>query len=412
LFNEKRQYTTNSYFYPPQIIMMFQKQSIAILLACITSASAFTPASFSRKVSATTFVPTTAVIAVPSYSKINNALFSDEEESSEPVAETVEATEVISAEADKSSEKGVKPFISKQLEEDDINCVAYVVNLSYETEHGDLKSLFGNHGKVGKVFIPKNKETGKSKGIAFVSMATEAERDSVIAVMNETEVGGRTIYVDKARPRGEVTEKQNLTKIYIGNISYETSPEQLKEHFSQYGEVSNIYIPTDRYTGNPRGFAFLALKPEDAEKAIAGSDGILMDERTIEVKVSLPRGAKAPNRQNETKLYIGNISFETELATLREVFEDYGPIVDLYLPTDQNTGRPRGFAFVTLEPENATRAIEEVDGWEVDGRELRVNTAQPKGSSNGNGEGFNNNQEGYNSNEESTDADFSATNEW
>lgn len=176
--------------------------------------------------------------------------------------------------------------------------------------------------------------------------------------------------------------------------------------------MSNIYIPTDRYTGNPRGFAFLALKPEDAEKAIAGSDGILMDERTIEVKVSLPRGAKAPNRQNETKLYIGNISFETELATLREVFEDYGPIVDLYLPTDQNTGRPRGFAFVTLEPENATRAIEEVDGWEVDGRELRVNTAQPKGSSNGNGEGFNNNQEGYNSNEESTDADFSATNEW
>ena len=162
-----------------------------------------------------------------------------------------------------------------------------------------MKSLFGNHGKVGKVFIPKNKETGKSKGIAFVSMGSEAERDNAIAIMNEIEVGGRTIYVDKARPRGEVSEKKNQTKIYIGNISYDTSPEQLKEHFSQYGEVSNVYIPTDRFTGNPRGFAFLALSAEAAEKAIAGSDGTLMDERTIEVKISLPRGAKAPNRQSE-----------------------------------------------------------------------------------------------------------------
>ena len=97
---------------------------------------------------------------------------------------------------------------------------------------------------------------------------------------------------------------------------------------------------------------------------------------------------------DETKLYIGNISFDTEQETLRELFEDYGPIVDLYCPLDANTGRPRGFAFVTLEPDNAIRAIEEVDGWEVDGRMLRVNEAQPKGSSGG---GFNNDQ---------------ATNEW
>jgi RNA recognition motif-containing protein len=114
---------------------------------------------------------------------------------------------------------------------------------------------------------------------------------------------------------------------------------------------------------------------------------------------------------DETKLYIGNISFDTEIATLREVFEDYGPIVDLYLPTDQNTGRPRGFAFVTLEPENANRAIEEVDGWEVDGRMLRVNTAQPKGSG-GNSEGYSNNQESYNNNEGTDEGGYSATNEW
>jgi len=394
---------------------MFQKQSIAILLAFVASSSAFAPASFSRKAVATTFVST-----VPSYSNINNALFADVEESAEPVAEVeavepvaeveVEAaelvaevevqTEAVAEAATEEAEPVAEKPAKKKEEEDDINCVAYVVNLSYETEHSNLKEQFAQHGKVGKVFIPKNRDTGKNKGIAFVSMGSEAERDAAIAGMNESEMDGRTIYVDKAKPRGEVAkDTSDLTKVYVGNISYETTGEALEKHFSQFGEVSNVYLPTDRTSGQPRGFAFLALTPEAAAKAIEESNGILMDGRTIEVKESLPRGTKAPSRKNETKLYIGNISFDTEEGTLRELFEDYAPVVDLYVPLDQNTGRPRGFAFVTLEPENAQRAIQEVDGWEVDGRMLRVNEAQPKG---GRSEGgFNTQNQGY-----------ASTNEW
>jgi len=106
----------------------------------------------------------------------------------------------------------------------------------------------------------------------------------------------------------------------------------------------------------------------------------------------------------ETKLYIGNISFDTQEQTLRELFEDYGPVIDMYIPLDQNTGRPRGFAFVTLEPQNAGRAIEEVDGWEVDGRMLRVNEAQAKGSGGGGGGYSSGGGGGYSSNQ--------STNEW
>ena len=163
-----------------------------------------------------------------------------------------------------------------------------------------MKEQFAKHGKVGKVFIPKNRDTGKNKGIAFVSMASEVERDAAIAGMNEAEMDGRTIYVDKAKPRGQVAKDiSDLTKVYVGNISYETTAEALEKHFSQFGEVSNVYLPTDRTSGQPRGFAFLALKPEAAAKAIEESDGTLMDGRTIEVKESLPRGTKAPNRKSE-----------------------------------------------------------------------------------------------------------------
>ena len=75
------------------------------------------------------------------------------------------------------------------------------------------------------------------------------------------------------------------------------------------------------------------------------------------------------------------------------MFEEYGKVVDCYLPTDRETGQHRGFAFVTMEPDDALRAADETDGYELDGRILRVNEAQPKGSGRSNNN--NNNNDGY-----------------
>ncbi len=90
-----------------------------------------------------------------------------------------------------------------------------------------------------------------------------------------------------------------MTKLYIGNISYDTSAEDLERYFGEIGAVSNVYLPVDRYSGQPRGFGFLAMSPEDAEKAIEAFDGTDMDGRTVEVKVSLPRGTKGPRRRSK-----------------------------------------------------------------------------------------------------------------
>ena len=72
-----------------------------------------------------------------------------------------------------------------------------------ETTFPKIREIFAEHGEVSKVFVPKNRDTGKPKGIAFVTMSSEEERDAAIAALNESEVDERTIYVDKAKPRGE-----------------------------------------------------------------------------------------------------------------------------------------------------------------------------------------------------------------
>ena len=79
------------------------------------------------------------------------------------------------------------------------------------------------------------------------------------------------------------------------------------------------------------------------------------------------------------KLFVGNPSFDTDKSTLEGLFGDIGAVIDCYMPEDKMTGKPRGFAFVTMLSDVATKAIEEMNGYELDGRQLRVNEAQPKG---------------------------------
>jgi RNA recognition motif-containing protein len=78
-------------------------------------------------------------------------------------------------------------------------------------------------------------------------------------------------------------------------------------------------------------------------------------------------------------IYVGNLSFQASEEDLREIFAEYGKVSRISLPTDRETGRKRGFAFVEMEEESKEDlAISELDGAEWLGRELKVNKAKPR----------------------------------
>jgi len=91
-----------------------------------------------------------------------------------------------------------------------------------------------------------------------------------------------------------------------------------------------------------------------------------------------------------TKLYVGNVSFNTTEGTLRTLFEGDGrKVEDVAVITDRDTGQPRGFAFVQMgTPEDARMAIEKLNGFEVDGRSINVNEARSKPAVSGGGRSF------------------------
>jgi len=99
-----------------------------------------------------------------------------------------------------------------------------------------------------------------------------------------------------------------------------------------------------------------------------------------------------------TKLYVGNLSFNTSNEDLQELFAQAGTVESTNIIEDRDTGRSRGFAFVEMSSkEEAAAAIEQLNGKEIDGRNLNVNEAKPRedrsgggGNRNGGGGGYRN----------------------
>lgn len=89
-----------------------------------------------------------------------------------------------------------------------------------------------------------------------------------------------------------------------------------------------------------------------------------------------------------TKLYVGNLSFDVTENDLRDMLSQHGPVNEINVIMDKMTGRPRGFAFVTMNTaEGATAAIQKLNGTEWKGRSLTVNEARPREERSGGGGG-------------------------
>lgn len=79
----------------------------------------------------------------------------------------------------------------------------YVGNLPHSTTETELRTLFQPHGEVEKVSMVTDRETGRSRGFAFVEMANAGEAEKAIAALNGTELGGRTLTINEARPKSD-----------------------------------------------------------------------------------------------------------------------------------------------------------------------------------------------------------------
>jgi cold-inducible RNA-binding protein len=97
------------------------------------------------------------------------------------------------------------------------------------------------------------------------------------------------VYVSRTRIT-QFEEGDNNMKIYVGNLSYEVTEEDLRQEFGAFGEVASVSVITDKYSGRPKGFGFVEMATKsEAEAAISGLNGKTLKERTIMVNEARPR---------------------------------------------------------------------------------------------------------------------------
>jgi RNA recognition motif-containing protein len=88
-----------------------------------------------------------------------------------------------------------------------------------------------------------------------------------------------------------------MRTIYVGNLPFEASEQDVQDLFGQYGEVAKVSLVNDRETGSPRGFGFVEMSPEQASTAIDALDGADYGGRNLRVNEARDKGARPPRRE-------------------------------------------------------------------------------------------------------------------
>ncbi|KAL2023811.1 hypothetical protein VTK56DRAFT_1078 [Thermocarpiscus australiensis] len=163
-------------------------------------------------------------------------------------------------------------------------------------------------------------------------------------------------------------------KMFIGGLNWETTDQSLRDYFSQFGEVVECTVMRDGATGRSRGFGFLTFKDPKTVNIVMVKEHYL-DGKIIDPKRAIPRD----EQEKTSKIFVGGVSQETTDHEFREYFAQFGRVVDATLMMDKDTGRPRGFGFVTFESEAGVEACLEAK-LEIHGKPIEVKKAQPRGN--------------------------------
>ncbi|ORY05720.1 hypothetical protein BCR34DRAFT_543805 [Clohesyomyces aquaticus] len=206
--------------------------------------------------------------------------------------------------------------------------------------------------------------------------APQAEPTDAEATVGINALEGAVKQSSKNETRGNPANP--VKTVYVGNLYYEVTQDQLQRVFSRFGPVDSVKIVYDN-RGLSRGFAYIEYQNiTDAQAAVENLDMQVFEGRNLVVQFHRPRAATKPfgeqaaNPPSKT-LFIGNMSFEMSDKDLNDLFKEIRNVMDVRVAIDRRTGQPRGFAHADfIDVASATKAREILKEKTIYGRQLRV----------------------------------------
>lgn len=185
---------------------------------------------------------------------------------------------------------------------------------------------------------------------------------------------------------------EGVKNLFVGNLSWNVDEEWLSREFGEFGELTGVRIITDKQTGRSKGFGYVEFaNADDAATALKAKNQSDLDGRALNVDFSVPRTNDAERPAARAKaygdsispesatLFVGNISFDATEDILGEEFGNWGTVTSVRLPTDMQTGAPKGFGYVEFSTvEEAKEALKNMNGASVAGRNIRCDFSTPR----------------------------------
>ncbi|XP_060113265.1 heterogeneous nuclear ribonucleoprotein A3 isoform X2 [Heteronotia binoei] len=175
-------------------------------------------------------------------------------------------------------------------------------------------------------------------------------------------------------------EPEQLRKLFIGGLSFETTDDSLREHFETWGTLTDCVVMRDPQTKRSRGFGFVTYSCVEEVDAAMAARPHKVDGRVVEPKRAVSRedSVKPGAHLTVKKIFVGGIKEDTEEYNLREYFEKYGKIETIEVMEDRQSGKKRGFAFVTFDDHDTVDKIVVQKYHTINGHNCEVKKALSK----------------------------------
>lgn len=269
----------------------------------------------------------------------------------------------------------------------------FIKNLDKSITTKNLYDTFVQFGGIVSCKIALDDKGGDSKGYGFIQFQTQEAADLAIQNVNGMLLKNQKVYVAQFVPRKErlaANASKKFTNVYVKNLPDHYDDAKLREMFLAFGDIKSAVLMKGGEQKN-KLFGFVNFdKAEEAEKAVDA-----LNNQTVDGKVLYAsRAQKKAEREMELKakfeqmrleqmakyqgvnLYIKNLDDDIDDAKLRKIFEPFGTITSAKVMTDQK-GNNRGFGFVCYtNPDEATKAVTDMNGKIVGTKPLYVALAQ------------------------------------
>ncbi|KAK6938662.1 Polyadenylate-binding protein/Hyperplastic disc protein [Dillenia turbinata] len=270
----------------------------------------------------------------------------------------------------------------------------FIKNLDKGIDNKALHDTFSTFGNILSCKIATD-QSGQSKGYGFVQFDHEESAQNAIDKLNGMLINDKQVFVGpflRKQERESAMSKAKFNNVYVKNLSESTTDDDLKKIFGEYGFITSAVVMRDS-DGKSKCFGFVNFEnADDAAKAVEELNGKKVDEkewyvgkaqkkseRELELKVKFEQSMKeVVDKLQGVNLYIKNLDDTIGDDKLKELFTEFGTITSCKVMKDPN-GISRGSGFVAFStPEEASRALSEMNGKMVVSKPLYVALAQRK----------------------------------